>query len=84
MTGLSVFAPVPSAMAVAAGAGTVAVGVAGLVLSAGGLAGFPTRVVDYAGIPLSASAGIVLLVVGGAAIRWAGAPRARALATTES
>jgi hypothetical protein len=71
-------APNTRVASVVAGAGTVAVGVSGLVLSACGLAGFPTRVVTYAGLPLSAAAGMVLLLAGGAAIRWAGAPRTRA------
>jgi hypothetical protein len=71
-------APSARAASVVACLGTVAVGVSGLVLSACGLAGFPTRVVMYAGIPLSAAAGMALLLVGGAAIRWAGASRAPA------
>jgi hypothetical protein len=68
-------APSGRTASVVACLGTVAVGVSGLVLSACGLAGFPTRVVMYAGIPLSAAAGMVLLLVGGASIRWAGASR---------
>jgi hypothetical protein len=71
-------APSPRVASVVACLGTVAVGVSGLVLSACGLAGFPTRVVMYAGIPLSAAAGMVLLLAGGAAIRWAGASRTSA------
>ena len=71
-------APSPRTASVVACVGTVAVGISGLVLSACGLAGFPTRIVDYAGIPLSAAAGMLLLLAGGAAIRWAGAPRATA------
>jgi hypothetical protein len=71
-------APSTRVASVVACLGTVAVGVSGLVLSACGLAGFPTRVVMYAGLPLSAAAGMVLLLAGGAAIRWAGAPRTRA------
>lgn len=55
--------------------GTVGVGVASLMLSATGLAGFPTRVLVYAGLPLNAAAAIALLVGSGALIRWAGAAR---------
>jgi fucose 4-O-acetylase-like acetyltransferase len=62
--------------AVVACLGTVGVGVASLMLSATGLAGFPTRVLVYAGLPLNAAAAIALLVLSGAAIRWAGAERA--------
>ncbi len=45
------------------------------MLSGTGLAGFPWRIVDYAGLPLSAAGAIVALLVSGLAIRWAGAPR---------
>lgn len=55
--------------------GCVGVGVSTLVLSGTGLAGFPWRIVDYAGLPLSAAGAIVALLVSGLAIRWAGAPR---------
>lgn len=61
--------------AVVACLGTVGVGVASLMLSATGLAGFPTRVLVYAGLPLNAAGAIALLAVSGAAIRWAGAER---------
>ena len=59
--------------------GTAGVGIASLMLSATGLAGFPTRVLVYAGIPLNAAASILLLAGSGAAIRWAGALRAVAM-----
>ena len=59
-----------------AAAGTAGVGVASLMLSATGLAGFPTRVLVYAGLPLNAAGAIALLAVSGTAIRWAGAARA--------
>ncbi len=65
----------PRAASWVAGLGTAGVGVASLMLSATGLAGFPARVVSYAGIPLNAAAAITLLVGSGALIRWAGAPR---------
>jgi hypothetical protein len=55
--------------------GTAGVGVATLVLSATGLAGFPTRTIDYAGLPLNAAAALAVLVGSGALIRWAGSPR---------
>lgn len=58
-----------------AAVGTAGVGVATLVLSATGLAGFPTRTIDYAGLPLNAAAALAVLVGSGALIRWAGSPR---------
>jgi len=72
----SLAAPSPLVASVVACVGIAGVGVATLMLSATGLAGFPTRVLTYAGIPINAAAAIVLLVVSGAAIRWAGASRA--------
>jgi hypothetical protein len=68
-------APSPRVASSAAGVGTAGVGVATLVLSATGLAGFPAKVVPYAGLPLNAAAAIAILVASGALIRWAGAPR---------
>ncbi len=65
----------PRLASMVAGLGTVGVGVASLALSATGLAGFPTRVLVYAGLPLNAAAAIAVLVASGAAIRWAGARR---------
>lgn len=65
----------PRTASVVACIGTVGVGVATLTLSATGLAGFPTRVLTYAGLPLNAAAAIAVLVASGAAIRWAGARR---------
>jgi fucose 4-O-acetylase-like acetyltransferase len=44
-------------------------------LSATGLAGFPGKAVDYAGLPLNASGALLVLVGSGALIRWAGSPR---------
>jgi hypothetical protein len=67
--------PGPRRAAWAAALGTAGVGVSTLVLSATGLAGFPTQVISYAGLPLNSAAAIVLLVASGALIRWAGAPR---------
>jgi hypothetical protein len=55
--------------------GCVGVGASTLVLSGTGLAGFPWRIVDYAGLPLSAAGAIIALLGSGLAIRWAGAPR---------
>lgn len=57
--------------------GTSGVGAATLALSATGLAGFPTRTIDYAGVPLNAAVAIAVLVGSGALIRWAGSPRVR-------
>ena len=55
--------------------GTAGVGISTLVRSATGLAGFPTQVISYAGLPLNSAAAIALLVASGALIRWAGAAR---------
>lgn len=68
-------APAVRTAAWCAALGAAGVGVATLVLSGTGLAGFPTRVVDYAGVPINAAAAVVLLVGSGSLIRWAGAPR---------
>ena len=69
--------PAPSARTAAwcSAVGTAGVGVATLVLSATGLAGFPTKVIDYAGLPLNSAAAIAVLAGSGALIRWAGSPR---------
>ena len=71
--------PAPSRRTAAwcAAIGTSGVGVATLALSATGLAGFPTKTIDYAGIPLNAAVAIAVLVGSGALIRWAGSPRVR-------
>jgi hypothetical protein len=58
-----------------AAVGIASVGVSTLALAATGLAGFPTRIVHYAGLPLNAAAAIILLVLGGAAVRFDGASR---------
>jgi len=68
-------APAPTTAAWVAAVGTAGVGVSTLVLSATGLAGFPGKVVDYAGLPLNAAAALAVLVGSGALIRWAGSPR---------
>lgn len=60
------------------GIGAAGAGIAMLVLSATGLSGFPTKVVHYVGLPMSAAAAIALLVGSGALIRWAGATRSPA------
>jgi hypothetical protein len=68
-------APSPTTAAWCAAIGTAGVGVSTLVLSATGLAGFPGKVVDYAGLPLSSAAALAVLVGSGTLIRWAGSPR---------
>ena len=68
-------APSRGTAAWCAAVGTAGVGVATLVLSATGLAGFPGRTIDYAGLPLNAAVAIAVLVGSGALIRWAGSPR---------
>ena len=46
------------------------------MLSAIGLAGFPTRVSEFAGVPLNAAAAIALMVAGGLLVRHVGSARA--------
>lgn len=60
---------------VAAATGTVLVGIGTLMLSATGLTGFPTRLIDYAGLPLSAPVAILLMLAGGALVRASGTRR---------
>lgn len=55
--------------------GVVGAGIALLMLSATGLGGFPFKIVHYVKLPLNSALAIVLLVLSGALIRWAGAPR---------
>ena len=55
--------------------GVVACGVALLMLAATGLAGFPTRVVNYAGVPLNSGLALAILVLGGTFVRLSGAVR---------
>jgi len=59
--------------ALAAAVGSVLIGVGTLTLSGTGLAGFPTRVVSFAGLPLNAAGAIGLMVVGALLVRKAGA-----------
>ncbi len=51
------------------------------MLAAIGLAGFPTRVTSFAGVPLNAVAAIGLMALGGLLVRWAGSTRAPVSAT---
>ena len=53
--------------------GSVVIGVGTLTLSGTGLAGFPTRVVTFAGLPLNAAGAIALMVLGALLVRHAGA-----------
>lgn len=69
------FAPRDSVATKASVLGVVGAGVSLLMLSATGLGGFPFRIVHYAGIPLNSALAMVLLVLSGAIIRWAGASR---------
>lgn len=55
--------------------GVVGTGVGLLMLSATGLGGFPFRIVHYVKLPLNSALAMVLLLLSGFAIRWAGAPR---------
>ncbi len=55
--------------------GVVGAGVGLLMLSATGLGGFPFRIVHYVKLPLNSGLAILLLMLSGALIRWAGAPR---------
>lgn len=63
------------------GVGVAITGAALLVFSATGLGGFPTRVVHYAGLPLSSGLALILLLLGATALRWASAPRKATLNT---
>ncbi len=56
-----------------AGLGSVVIGVGTLTLSGTGLAGFPTRVVTFAGLPLNAAGAIALMLLGALLVRHAGA-----------
>jgi hypothetical protein len=47
------------------------------MLASVGLAGFPTRVTSFAGVPLNAVAAIGLMAFGGWLVRHAGSTRAR-------
>jgi hypothetical protein len=62
--------------ALGAAVGSVLIGVGTLTLSGTGLAGFPTRVVQFAGLPLNAAGAIGLMAVGALLVRHAGARRA--------
>jgi fucose 4-O-acetylase-like acetyltransferase len=56
-----------------AAAGAAVIGFGTLMLAATGLAGFPTRVITFAGVPLNAVAAMALMVLGGLLVRSAGA-----------
>jgi fucose 4-O-acetylase-like acetyltransferase len=58
-----------------AAAGAAVIGIGTLMLAATGLAGFPTRVADFAGVPLNAPAAMTLMVLGGLLVRGAGSAR---------
>ncbi len=55
--------------------GVAMAGISLLMLSATGLGGFPFKVVHYVKLPLNSAAAILILMLSGAVIRWAGAPR---------
>ncbi len=57
------------------GIGVFLCGAALLMFSATGLGGFPTRVVHFAGLPLTSGLALLLLFCGASLIRIAGAPR---------
>ncbi len=52
--------------------GALVIGVGALALSATGLEGFPTRVAQYAGIPINSAAAIGFMALGGWLVRSAG------------
>ncbi|MGB8022573.1 MAG: acyltransferase [Candidatus Nanopelagicales bacterium] len=58
-----------------AATGATAIGIGALALSGTGLAGFPTRVVHFAGLPLNAAAAIGLMLLGGLLVRSSGSER---------
>ena len=64
-----------------AGTGAVLIGIGTLMLSAVGLAGFPTRVSSFAGVPINALAAIGLMALGGLLVRRVGASRTATSAT---
>lgn len=70
------FPPRASVAGWTAGSGVVGAGVALLMLSATGLGGFPFKIVHYVKLPLNSALAMVLLVLSGILIRWAGAARA--------
>jgi hypothetical protein len=55
--------------------GSALVGVGTLMVSASGLAGFPTRVTWFSGVPINSALAIGLMALGGLAVRRAGANR---------
>jgi fucose 4-O-acetylase-like acetyltransferase len=61
-----------SARSVEAACGVGLVGVGTLMLASTGLAGFPTRITHFAGVPLNAVAAIALMLAGGFLVRGAG------------
>jgi len=70
------FPVVPNKLAGAMiGIGVFLCGAALLMFSATGLGGFPTRVVHFAGLPLTSGLALGLLIFGASLIRIAGAPR---------
>jgi hypothetical protein len=58
-----------------AGLGVLLTGISLLMLSATGLAGFPTRVITYAGVPLTSGAATLILLLGAALVRYSGGQR---------
>jgi hypothetical protein len=46
------------------------------MLSATGLGGFPFKIVHYVKLPLNSALAMILLLLSGVLIRWAGAARA--------
>lgn len=67
--------PSPRTAAVVAAVATFGIGASTLVISATGLGGFPTRTIEYAGLPLNAAAAIAVMLAAGAALRCAGGER---------
>jgi hypothetical protein len=67
-----------------AGTGAALIGIGTLMLAAIGLAGFPTRVTSFAGVPLNAVAAIGLMSFGGALVRHAGATKASVGSTNDN
>jgi hypothetical protein len=59
-----------------AGTGAGLIGIGTLMLAAVGLAGFPTRVTSFAGVPLNAVAAIGLMALGGWLVRSTGSTHA--------
>jgi hypothetical protein len=72
------------ACSAAAATGAAVIGVGTLMLAATGLAGFPTRVAHFAGVPINATVAIGFMLAGGLLVRAAGSQARRPDTITSS